>query len=61
MVNHPELAVADPRRESAGVELGDGCPGSPPPLESSGVSVVNGRVEADLFGSGVFELTHPVP
>jgi maltose alpha-D-glucosyltransferase/alpha-amylase len=48
------LVVVNPRRESASIDMGD--------LEvedtllSSGISIVDGRLQADGFGYGIFDL-----
>ena len=49
------LVVVNPRREPAAAEVG-AASAAARPLEVSGVRVGDGRVEADGFGYGVFEL-----
>jgi maltose alpha-D-glucosyltransferase/alpha-amylase len=50
------LVVVNPRRDPAGADL-DGISGRPAtPVEAQGVRLLDGRVEVDGFGYGVFAL-----
>jgi glycosidase len=49
------LVVINPRREPAAAEVDAASPAARP-LEVSGVRIGDGRVEADSFGYGVFDL-----
>lgn len=53
------LIVVNPRRDPATAELPPWAGSSARPLDQNGVLVTDGRIEADGFGYGVFELQRP--